>query len=75
MVHGFATLWRSGNLTALLEPDPLAASDEVARGLVVIAKVTDRQLQQGQRAPKHKRSQPSEPGDQPRQDAELAPPA
>jgi AcrR family transcriptional regulator len=73
MVHGFATLWLSGNLTALLETDPLAASDEVARGLVAIAKVTERQLQQGQRAPKHKRSQPSEPGDRP--DAELAPPA
>jgi AcrR family transcriptional regulator len=56
IVHGFATLWLSGNLTAILGTDPAAASDEVARGLVAVAKVTARQLQQGQRRQEHKGS-------------------
>jgi AcrR family transcriptional regulator len=48
VVHGFATLWLSGNLTEFLGTDPVAASDEVARGLLAIAAVTGRQLQRGQ---------------------------
>jgi AcrR family transcriptional regulator len=48
VVHGFATLWLSGNLTEFLGTDPVAASDQVARGLLAIAEVTARQLQQGQ---------------------------
>jgi AcrR family transcriptional regulator len=56
IVHGFATLWLSGNLTELVGSDPAAASDQVARGLVVVAKVTARQLQQEQRTGKTKRS-------------------
>jgi AcrR family transcriptional regulator len=56
IVHGFATLWLSGNLTAFLGTDPAAASDEVAWGLVTIAQVTARQLQEGQRTRKRKRS-------------------
>jgi hypothetical protein len=56
IVHGFATLWLSGNLTALVGSDPAAASDQVGRGLVVVAKVTARQLRQGQRTRKPKRS-------------------
>lgn len=48
VVHGFATLWLSGNLAAILGTDPVAASDEVARGLIAIADVTARQLQLGQ---------------------------
>jgi AcrR family transcriptional regulator len=56
IVHGFATLWLGGNLTAFLGTEPAAASDEVARGLVAIAKVTARQLQQGERTRQHKRS-------------------
>jgi hypothetical protein len=55
IVHGFATLWLNGNLTSFLGTDPAAASDEVARGLVAVAKVTARQLQQGQRSRQHKR--------------------
>jgi AcrR family transcriptional regulator len=47
MVHGFATLWLSGNLAPIVGTDPLAASEEVARGLVAIANVTARQLQLG----------------------------
>ncbi len=56
IVHGFATLWLSGNLTEFLGTDPLAASDEVARGLLAVANVTARQLQQGQRTTKGKKS-------------------
>jgi AcrR family transcriptional regulator len=48
IVHGFATLWLSGNLAPIVGTDPLAAADEVARGLVAIANVTARQLQPGQ---------------------------
>jgi AcrR family transcriptional regulator len=44
VVHGFATLWLSGNLTEFLGTDAVAASDEVARGLLAIANVTARQL-------------------------------
>jgi AcrR family transcriptional regulator len=44
IVHGFATLWLSGNLAPIVGTDPLAAADEVARGLVTIANVTARQL-------------------------------
>jgi AcrR family transcriptional regulator len=44
IVHGFATLWLGGNLTELLGTDPASAGDEVARGLVVVAQVTARQL-------------------------------
>jgi AcrR family transcriptional regulator len=50
VVHGFATLWLSGNLTPFLGTDPVVASDEVARGLIAVAKVTARQLEQGQPA-------------------------
>jgi AcrR family transcriptional regulator len=49
IVHGFATLWLSGNLAPIVGPDPLAAADQVARGLVAIADVTARQLAPGQR--------------------------
>jgi AcrR family transcriptional regulator len=45
VVHGFATLWLSGNLTEFLGTDAVAASDEVARGLLAIASVTARQLE------------------------------
>jgi AcrR family transcriptional regulator len=45
IVHGFATLWLSGNLAAILGTDPVAAIEEVARGLVAVADVTVRQLQ------------------------------
>jgi AcrR family transcriptional regulator len=48
MVHGFATLWLSGNLADFVGTDPMAATDEVARGLVAIADVTSRQLETGQ---------------------------
>jgi AcrR family transcriptional regulator len=44
VVHGFATLWLSGNLAPILGADPLVAADEVARGLIAIATVTARQL-------------------------------
>jgi AcrR family transcriptional regulator len=54
MVHGFATLWLGGNLTAFLGADPVAATDEVARGLIAIAKVTDRQLERAPRNRKQK---------------------
>jgi AcrR family transcriptional regulator len=50
MVHGFATLWLSGNLAAIVGTDPIAASDEVAHGLVAIARVTARQLETRKRA-------------------------
>ena len=50
MVHGFATLWLSGNLAAIVGTDPIAATDEVARGLVAIADVTSRQLETTQPA-------------------------
>jgi AcrR family transcriptional regulator len=43
IVHGFATLWLSGNLESILGNDPVVASDQVARGLVAIANVTARQ--------------------------------
>jgi AcrR family transcriptional regulator len=56
IVHGFATLWLSGNLTAFLGTDPAAASNEVAWGLVAVARVTARQLQAGQSPRKHNRS-------------------
>jgi AcrR family transcriptional regulator len=56
IVHGFATLWLSGNLTAFLGTDPAGASDEVARGLVAVAEVTARQLRQAQRTRQHQRS-------------------
>ena len=49
MVHGFATLWLSGNLADIVGTDPAAATDEVARGLVAIAEVTARQLETGRR--------------------------
>ena len=49
IVHGFAALWLSGNLTELLGTDPIRASDEVARGVLAVAEVTARQLQPGQR--------------------------
>ena len=49
VVHGFATLWLGGNLSAFLGTDPEAASDEVGRGLIAIASVTARQLQHRQR--------------------------
>jgi AcrR family transcriptional regulator len=52
IVHGFATLWLSGNLAAIVGTDPIAASDEVARGLVAIANVTASQLEATQ-APQH----------------------
>jgi AcrR family transcriptional regulator len=45
IVHGFATLWLSGNLTEFLGSDPVAASDEVARGLLAIATVIANQIQ------------------------------
>jgi AcrR family transcriptional regulator len=48
MVHGFATLWLSGNLASILGTDPLAATDQVARGLIAIADVTAGQLPPGQ---------------------------
>jgi AcrR family transcriptional regulator len=44
MVHGFATLWLSGNLRPILGTDPLAATEDVARGLIAVANVTARQL-------------------------------
>jgi AcrR family transcriptional regulator len=47
IVHGFATLWLSGNLAPIVGTDPMAAANEVARGLVAIANVTARQLQPG----------------------------
>jgi hypothetical protein len=47
MVHGFATLWLSDNLAPIVGTDPLAAADQVARGLVTIANVTARQLPPG----------------------------
>jgi AcrR family transcriptional regulator len=56
IVHGFATLWLSGNLTAILGTDPAAASNEVAWGLVAVAKVTARQLRQRQPTRKPNRS-------------------
>jgi AcrR family transcriptional regulator len=45
VVHGFATLWLSGNLEPIIGSDPLTASEDVARGLIAIANVTARQLQ------------------------------
>ena len=48
IVHGFATLWLSGNLAPIVGPDPLAAADQVARGLIAIADVTAGQLPPGQ---------------------------
>jgi AcrR family transcriptional regulator len=45
VVHGFATLWLSGTLTEFLGTDAVAASNEVARGLLSIANVTARQLE------------------------------
>jgi hypothetical protein len=48
-VHGFATLWLSGNLAPIVGSDPLAATDQVARGLVAIAEVTARQLETTER--------------------------
>jgi AcrR family transcriptional regulator len=45
IVHGFATLWLSGNLTEFLSSDPVAASEEVARGFLAIAAVTASQIQ------------------------------
>ncbi len=49
MVHGFATLWLSGNLVDIVGSDPVVASEEAARGLVAIAEVTARQLGGGRR--------------------------
>jgi hypothetical protein len=48
-VHGFATLWLSGNLASIVGTDPVAATDQVARGLVAIAEVTARQLEAWER--------------------------
>jgi AcrR family transcriptional regulator len=44
IVHGFATLWLSGNLSPLLGSEPLTATEEVVRGVVAIAEVAARQL-------------------------------
>jgi AcrR family transcriptional regulator len=49
IVHGFATLWLSGNLASIVGTDPVAATDQVARGLVAIAEVTARQLEAWER--------------------------
>ncbi len=69
IVHGFATLWLNGNLAAILGTDPIAASDDVARGLVSIASVTARQLQLEQGTPSESRpDNPSKaPAKRPRQ--------
>jgi AcrR family transcriptional regulator len=56
IVHGFATLWLSGNLTEFLGTDPVTASSEVARGLLTIANVTARQLPEGPRITRRRKS-------------------
>jgi AcrR family transcriptional regulator len=43
-VHGFATLWQSGNLVGIVGDDPDLAIARAARGLVAIAQVTAAQL-------------------------------
>jgi len=60
IVHGFATLWLSGNLTEFLGTDPVAASAEVAQGLLAIADVTARQLRRGDEPPSARG--PAKPG-------------
>lgn len=56
IVHGFATLWLSGNLTPFLGSDAVVATDEVARGLIAVAQVTARQLEKGKPTGENKRS-------------------
>lgn len=55
VVHGFATLWLSGNLTELMGEDPDAAALRGTAGLIAIAEVAARQLHQRETALKRPR--------------------
>jgi AcrR family transcriptional regulator len=56
IVHGFATLWLSGNLAEFLGSDPVKASEEVARGLLAVATATAEQIQPRPRVAKRGKS-------------------